>query len=244
MKLKGFTLAEMLIALVVIGVIAALTLPSLYQNIQKQTYVSQLQNITAILDEGFKLLMNKKNCFDMPCTGLIDPTTDNLVDNITNSNVFEIVKTCHMGDGSCYVNNISYLDGTMTWWNIPDYYSIIVFKNGSIIGFNGLYTSDPNCENSVGTNRYNETCTAGNLENVAFIDVNGSQPPNTFGRDIFRFYIAKDGTILPEGTKDCNPSAYGSGYWGDSGNPYGCETGGDGQTCFARVVEKGWKMDY
>lgn len=240
MKSKGFTLAEMLIALVVIGVIAALTLPGLYQSVQKQTFVAQLQNVTSIMDNGFKLLMNKKNCYDMACTGLVTVTSDNFVDNITNSNIFEVVNTCHVGDASCYVNTVSYMDGTLAYWNVPDYYSLVVLKNGALFGFNNYNTLDPNCENSSGNNKYNETCTSGGVENAALIDVNGKQPPNTFGRDIFRFYLAKDGTILPEGTQDCTYS----GYWGDSGNSYRCDVGGDGETCFARVVEKGWKMDY
>ncbi|MBQ2870396.1 type II secretion system protein, partial [bacterium] len=53
LKRKAFTLAETLITLSIIGVIAAMTVPTLMSNIDKQTYVtgakkaySQLQNTT------------------------------------------------------------------------------------------------------------------------------------------------------------------------------------------------------
>ncbi len=38
---KGFTLAEVLITLVIIGVIAAVTIPVVMQNTQKQEYIAK-----------------------------------------------------------------------------------------------------------------------------------------------------------------------------------------------------------
>ena len=43
MNNKGFTLAEVLITLGIIGVVAALTLPSLITNYQKKQIVAQLK---------------------------------------------------------------------------------------------------------------------------------------------------------------------------------------------------------
>lgn len=40
-KLNAFTLAEVLITLGIIGVVAAMTLPTLIQNHQKQVYATQ-----------------------------------------------------------------------------------------------------------------------------------------------------------------------------------------------------------
>ena len=48
---KAFTLAEVLITLVIIGVIGALTVPSLVQNRQKQEYVSALKKAYSTLSK-------------------------------------------------------------------------------------------------------------------------------------------------------------------------------------------------
>ena len=61
LKKAAFTLAEVLITLGIIGVVAAMTLPTLIQNHKKQTYVNQLKKVVntlgnavqmAIADEG------------------------------------------------------------------------------------------------------------------------------------------------------------------------------------------------
>ncbi len=54
---KAFTLAEVLITLAIIGVVAVLTVPTLMQNYQKKVFVSQLQKTMSLLDTGFRLMM-------------------------------------------------------------------------------------------------------------------------------------------------------------------------------------------
>ena len=51
-KKKGFTLSEVLIALTIIGVVAALTVPALIQRTQKQEYVSALQKAYSTLSQA------------------------------------------------------------------------------------------------------------------------------------------------------------------------------------------------
>ena len=52
-KKAAFTLAEVLITLGIIGVVAALTLPTLIQNHQKQVYVTQLKKAYSIYSNMF-----------------------------------------------------------------------------------------------------------------------------------------------------------------------------------------------
>lgn len=42
---KGFTLAEVLVTLGIIGVVSAMTVPTLMQNYQRQSYVTQLHKV-------------------------------------------------------------------------------------------------------------------------------------------------------------------------------------------------------
>ena len=45
MAKHGFTLAEVLVTLGIIGVVSALTIPTLVKNHQRQVYVTQLQKV-------------------------------------------------------------------------------------------------------------------------------------------------------------------------------------------------------
>ena len=58
---KGFTLAEVLVTLGIIGVVSAMTVPSLMQNYQRQSYVTQLHKFYNILSQGLVQVMADKN---------------------------------------------------------------------------------------------------------------------------------------------------------------------------------------
>lgn len=56
MKLKlGFTLAEVLITLGIIGIVAAITIPNLITNYQKHVTVTKLQRAISVLNQAYKL---------------------------------------------------------------------------------------------------------------------------------------------------------------------------------------------
>ena len=58
---KGFTLAEVLITLVIVGVIAAMTIPTLMNNTQKQEFVSQLTKTYSTLSQGLNQIWNNND---------------------------------------------------------------------------------------------------------------------------------------------------------------------------------------
>ena len=65
-------MAEVLITLGVIGVVAALTMPSLIANYQKKVWVNQLKKTYATLNEGFRQIMVNEGCTDLICAGFLD----------------------------------------------------------------------------------------------------------------------------------------------------------------------------
>ena len=69
-KSFGFTLAEVLITLGIIGVVAAMTLPTLIQNYQKKTYIEGLKVGISILEQGFKAAMADDGVDDLADTTL------------------------------------------------------------------------------------------------------------------------------------------------------------------------------
>ena len=54
---KGFTLAEVLITLAIIGVVAALVMPSMLANYRKKDWVAQLQKEMSAWSNGFNLML-------------------------------------------------------------------------------------------------------------------------------------------------------------------------------------------
>lgn len=61
MKNKAFTLAEVLITLGIIGVIAALTMPTMVNNGAKAKIGPELASVVSTLSEGIRLFMNTNN---------------------------------------------------------------------------------------------------------------------------------------------------------------------------------------
>ena len=54
MKLRGFTLAEVLITLMIIGIVAALTIPSVISNYQQQEFKTGLKKAVSVLNEAIQ----------------------------------------------------------------------------------------------------------------------------------------------------------------------------------------------
>lgn len=52
---KGFTLAEVLITLGIIGVVAAMTMPSIVGRYKEKQHTIQLQKVYSILSQAFKM---------------------------------------------------------------------------------------------------------------------------------------------------------------------------------------------
>ena len=58
-KLLGFTLAEVLITLGVIGVVAAMTIPNLVSRIQERVWLSQFNKVTSSVQNAYKLIYDE-----------------------------------------------------------------------------------------------------------------------------------------------------------------------------------------
>lgn len=56
MRRKGFTLAEVLITLSIIGVVAALTIPTISRKFEKQQYISQYKEMYSVVSQASKAI--------------------------------------------------------------------------------------------------------------------------------------------------------------------------------------------
>lgn len=239
--LPGFTLAEVLITLGIIGIIASLTIPSLVLNTQKQEFTSTLRKQYVTLSKALLNMSRDMGCTgDMLCTGLFDSTSsakdlgDALIPYI------HVIQNCGLNTNQgCFPNGVTiYYDGSGTRSNSYDSnaltYKFITIDGSSI--FLGDASND--CTSNSGLNSLSQTC------GTVTIDVNGSRGPNNWGRDIFAFFITRTGLLYPNGGEFHQNSGT-SQYWKTLGacQPASSSTQ-SGKFCTGRVMDEGWQMNY
>jgi len=230
---RGFTLAEVLITLLVIGVVASMVIPALIQDSQNAETVTQVKKYQSILSQA---TMNIRNDYGSILNSPLNSYIANewSGDHAAGWNEFKkqlnLVKDCDTTGKDCWANVMyKHLNGT-DWVNFNNY-AIVgrgILSDGSLID----YEAKSNCSlNRSSTNSgplYNSNCA------LIIIDVNGYKPPNQGGRDVFVWYIMKDGTVYPVGSLDdvnrgCDPSSLSST--------------GKGIGCTAKIIKEG-KIDY
>ena len=236
MKKFGFTLAEVLITLGIIGIVAALTIPSLLSNYQKKQYYTKFMKARSSLENALKLYAHERGCDDDPLCGKYLSEEEN------NNFALELSKYFN---GATLINDENYekickgyktvtsgYDGTGTTENME-----LLCENdtGDNPSANGFITMD-------GTLFSFYLCEGG--ANGSLVDINGpDNGPNTYGRDIFVFYLDKDDQKLNfcnnmwGRTKACNENHVNK--W----EPLECYDNATGYNCAARLIEEG-KMNY
>ena len=197
-KKAAFTLAEVLITLGIIGVVAALTLPTLISNYQKRVYVNQLKKSYSVLSNGFRLMMAHDGVTELKDTeafsgmgtavcGSIDGVANNILTNNCSS-IREGLASVFSGIqlAPCDEPPIKYLNGnplSTTDLNRKSTLTCVKFPDGSeIYGYRFIKSSG----GTMGTFR---------------LDINGPKNPNTVGRDIFVFFLFNDGIVIPYGSQ-------------------------------------------
>lgn len=157
MKKLGFTLAEVLITLVIIGVIAAMTVPSLMQNTNAQEYKSALKKAISGLNQALQLeyALNGRTAGDFENEAALV------------NELFKVrMSVMEGGDANKFTDVES---GCTNAWTTQDgiKFCIANFNNAG-------------AENDEGAcNVYNtEPCGGSESEPNIYIDVNGDRKPN------------------------------------------------------------------
>lgn len=184
----AFTLAEVLITLGIIGVVAAMTIPTLMNNIQDNEFKTKMRKEYSVLSEAFQLLKTENG-------GQIQDsftTCSGEGDNSCMKNVFKSkfisVKDCDINNtaSNCFPaqSSIKYLNGTNanSWYINNDLQAALITNDGATFAF---WLDSPACTSNYGPGYTNEC-------GWVTVDVNGIKPPNTWGRDIYLFFIYAD----------------------------------------------------
>ena len=180
MQKRAFTLTELLIALGIIGTIAALCIPSLMTTINNKSLAIQLQNNVAAVQQAIANQKIIKNTKDLTETAFANETDFYALFQSSKG------ETCSASSTTkCWGNSYRVIGGGAPTYELVPEGNAIRLKNGATIAYktgNG-YGNTQLCE--------------------IFIDVNGADEPNIVGRDLFAFFISKNGTI--SGNRSVNP---------------------------------------
>ena len=232
---RGFTLAEVLITIGMLGIIAAVTLPALRSDIDKNTWATGLKTNIAILNTAFNQMMTEEDVSDIRDTNLWTQLVNNTSVEPTNNDYkkaldkyFKIDKVesnfpakAHKLSGSIYTKpSTRFYIGNSTTLNIN-------FKKDS--RFSACTNSQEFCHPAA----------------EIVLDVNGDKGPNTMGKDMFLLLLGENGRIYPAGSDAVYN--YNSKYpkWDSEA---GCQDKKpkdvDGTACAGRVVDEGYKINY
>lgn len=214
MKRKAFTLAEVLITLGVIGVVASMTLPTLIQKQQKMVWVNQLKKAYSIISQVTQRMMVDDGVEIWGNTQFYSYFTNDNYDELKSlaGEYFKANKICVSSESGCVPEQFSeykYFNGSKASLgplplagleNLSRSQLLIFLSDGSIIVVN---------------------------MSIFAIDVNGLKGPNVYGRDVFLLAIeTNEGKVKP---------LYD---WQDGA----CNV--TGWNCAKDIIEAGWKMNY
>ncbi len=221
---KGFTLSEVLITLVVIGVVAAITIPTVLGDWQKERTLTALKKTYSTFSNAMELAILKEGPFD----------TWNIKTHVTGAWSFaekyilpyvSTSKNCKIDTNEGCEFKFKYIDlSRRNSGELNAGYFRFMTLDGVLVAIKiEEYTKD-------GVEK---------LRPSLIVDINGSAPPNMYGRDIFMFEYYDDGASgkfvaynEPNLTRE---QTYTSG---DSA----CNRQSKGEYCAALIMKDNWHL--
>lgn len=166
----AFTLAEVLVTLGIIGVVSAMTIPTLMSNHQRKVYVTRLNKVYSEIQQAAINFMNNKNAVNLVEAGINSTANANKL--ITDN--FNIVETCSNSLSPCFADSYKLLSGSN--YDLSSHVSTsYVLASGESIRL--LYSKADD-----------------KIVNI-LVDINGKQGPNILGRDAFYMALYNNGVI-------------------------------------------------
>lgn len=217
---KALTLAEIMLVMFIIGIVAMETIPSLVNNFRNSTYTAGVKAAFSMLSQAHRGLIAD---YGSTKAALAECSSDEDEDCFKDiiKQYFSYLKECADEEDGCFAETVYGLNGSDITYNNR----IIANTNPGLILKNGM-TMEIDLDS--------RTCngTSPKLEDACaefVVDVNGFNGPNTAGRDIYNFQM-KENNIVPLGT----------GEWDYDGT---CNTSSTGLGCAAYIMTNG-TIDY
>lgn len=240
----AFTLAEVLITLGIIGVVAALTLPTLIQNYQKTVLVTQLKKEINTISNVYKMALATEGVDSMSDSSFHPPVTDGAIK--LDKLIQEYAKVTDISNNT-KMKNI-FCSATQ---ECGSYATIYLLNDGGCIHPTNISGVD------YGTGeKYHKI-------SYWYLDVNCQKGPNKAGRDIFELMFDQYGKLIIPKSAVCLPTmsskdiddlisetAEANGMTKDEfekamedymGTNWKSEPSSD---CLYSIINDGWKMNY
>ena len=223
-KRAAFTLAEVLITLGIIGVVAAMTMPSLITNYQKKQTVTQLKKVYSELSQAAE--MAKLEYGDMSLWDYSLSGSDFFNKYLASYIKISKIKVGNLSkQGIVYYNTSGAIETSFT--TFYDDADVITLPSGAQIFI-------------ANARRVSVQDRSGFL-----VDLNGFKRPNKLGRDLFVFSVAKNG-VLPFSNDDREildiVRSRDEFRDGPSADNYQCNRQGRGMWCAALIMADGWQI--
>lgn len=178
MRLKSFTLAEMLVVMTVIAILAMLTIPTVVKTNKARAYSDMLEKVYEKVETA--LILDKIFGLDVGSYGIsaIDKTTKTKKYFEMLNEKLKTIKTCGIGEEGCFGAT-----------DIQGYKLRLISGAGIMVNddYRGEY--DPVDRNNP-------------ILGSTYIDIDGPIGPNRPGADQFGFYTTSKGLIPMGGPQD------------------------------------------
>ena len=269
---KGFTLTEAQLTLMMIGIIAAMTIPILTSDVGQRKHITMFKKLYSSFNVNIQTVLGEKNCDFLSCLrawGEENPTKHNGA--LADPNYLDIDYICT----DCFKRASSkvnvYLPPPMqamqdeetetvkdettgeyvtktTQEKTDANFTAYRLKNSAVIG---IYDFEGNCSTTLDNVTNNGT--AVDLCGIIIFDLNGVNGPNQPGEDRYAFYISDeiiDGShLIPigysEADKNNNTQFNKNGAITSTIGEGVCTPGKlDGYNCTAKIMTSGWKMGF
>ena len=227
-KKIAFTLAEVLITLGIIGIVAAMTIPNLMSEHRKRVTVTKLKKSISIVNQAYRL-----SIADQGQPQIDDALTMDLEDYFKKywAPYIKYSTYCKTYDICGYSSKLPFktLAGNNWTYQLTPDANFTFETNDAMVYSIQLrgYCSKPTCEyvnGKYGTN--------GNMN--VLIDINGSKGPNILGKDVF--YLS--GSLID--VIGIQPAGY--SYSTDVINE-NCSKEGIGHYCAEMIKRAGWEIE-
>lgn len=217
---RAFTLTELLIALAILGTLAAMTIPSLMEGLQKKQLTVQLKSTVSGIQQLAHNQMIVKNTKDLTTTDFSDPK------KLLSEKNFPIVKSCDKAS-DCWTESYKIIDGRGVFKRVlEDDPKSVILKNGAILSYHYYKNSS-----------FPILSDGDQVVGIFHVDVNGTEKPNILGRDVFWFHVSKYGKIMD------NQQAWGNNK-SEADLIAGCKNGTFVTACYSVVTQNNWDMPY
>ena len=211
-KKVAFTLAEVLITLGIIGIVAAMTIPSMISNFQKREIETRLKEDYSIFSQVNKMMIENDVAFNMTAIDGSIRELRNWLDKYAFP-YMKVARVCNQPTVGCWSGPATYLNGRIfgcSAGGCGDSWVSFVMNNGTKVATD--IGNNAQLRDEMGVDSEADSCLK------MYVDVNGDKKPNKFGVDIFLMTFTEDG-FMPAGytktpeelARNCSPTS--SGTW-------------------------------